>query len=82
MIVIKREDQITPDELLKGINEMCYQKRRYILANIKLDTELHKNKVLMYNAVNQINEYSLTLEQRAILLTFYRQQIKFLQELN
>ena len=80
MIVIQNE--IEPTEMIKGINELDYKDRRFILANIKLETDLHKNKVLLYNAVNQINECSLTLEQRAILLNFYQQQIKFLKELN
>lgn len=80
MIVIQNEIGI--EEWIKGINELDYQDRRFILSNIELDTKLHSNKVLLYNAVNKINEYPLTLEQRAILLNFYRQQIKFLKELN
>ena len=78
MIVIQNE--IEPAEMLKGINKLNYMDRRFILANIELDTDLHKNKVLLYNSVNKINEYELTLEQRAILLNFYNQQIKFLKK--
>jgi len=80
MIVIQNE--IMPEEMIKGINELNYKDRRFILANIKLSNGLHKNKVLLYNAVNQINEHPLTIEQKAILLNFYRQQIRFLQTTN
>ncbi len=81
MIVIQNE--ITPEEMLKGINAMKdYRKRRFVLMNIELDTKKHSSKVLLYKSVNKINEFSLTREERAILLNFYTQQIKFLEELN
>ena len=80
MIVIQNE--IEPAEMLKGINKLDYKNRRFILANIELDTNLHKNKVLLYNCVNKISEYPLTIEQRAVLINFYNQQVKFLKELN
>lgn len=79
MIVIKREDKISIPELLKGINEMVYEKRKRFLKGVNLDKSVHKNKVLLYGSANKLLDESLDDHQKATLISFYHKQIKLLK---